>query len=85
METASPLPSFLTLLPEPKRDRPDDMDIQQILRWIVIAIVMIVAVVLLDAMLGLVGPLLKIALYVLLVLLVLAIILRFISMVRARR
>ena len=39
------------------------MDIQQILRWIVIAIVMIVAVVLLDVMLGLVGPLLKIALY----------------------
>ncbi len=61
------------------------MDIQQILRWIVIAIVMIVAICLLDSVLGLVGFLLNIALPVLLVLLVTAIILRFISMLRARR
>ncbi len=61
------------------------MDIQQVLRWIVIAIVMIVAICLLDSVLGLVGFLLNIALPVLLVLLVTAIILRFISMLRARR
>ena len=61
------------------------MDIQQILRWIVIAIVMIVAICLLDSVLGLVGFLLNIALPVLLLLLVTAIILRFISMLRARR
>ncbi len=61
------------------------MDIQQILRWIVIAIVMIVAICLLDSVLGLVGFLLNIALPVLLVLLVTAIILRFVSMLRARR
>ncbi len=61
------------------------MDIQQILRWIVIAIVMIVAICLLESVLGLVGFLLNIALPVLLILLVTAIILRFISMLRARR
>ncbi len=61
------------------------MDIQQVLRWIVIAIVMIVAICLLDSVLGLVGFLLNIALPVLLVLLVTAIILRFISMLRTRR
>ena len=61
------------------------MDIQQVLRWIVIAIVMIVAICLLDSVLGLVGFLLNIALPVLLLLLVTAIILRFISMLRARR
>ncbi len=61
------------------------MDIQQILRWIVIAIVMIVAVVLLDSVLGVLGFMLHIALPVLLGLLILAIILRFISMLRARR
>ncbi len=61
------------------------MDIQQILRWIVIAIVMIVAVVLLDSVLGVLGFMLHIALPVLLGLLILAIILRFISMLRTRR
>ncbi len=61
------------------------MDIQQILRWIVIAIVMIVAVVLLDSVLGVLGFMLHIALPVLLGLLIIAIILRFISMLRARR
>ncbi len=61
------------------------MDIQQILRWIVIAIVMIVAVVLLDSVLGVLGFMLHIALPVLLGLLILAIILRFITMLRARR
>ena len=61
------------------------MDIQQILRWIVIAIVMIVAVVLLDSVLGILGFMLHIALPVLLGLLILAIILRFITMLRARR
>ncbi len=61
------------------------MDIQQILRWIVIAIVMIVALVLLDSVLGVLGFMLHIALPVLLGLLILAIILRFISMLRARR
>ncbi len=61
------------------------MDIQQVLRWIVIAIVMIVAVVLLDSVLGVLGFMLHIALPVLLGLLILAIILRFISMLRARR
>ncbi len=61
------------------------MDIQQILRWIVIAIVMIVAFVLLDSVLGVLGFMLHIALPVLLGLLILAIILRFITMLRARR
>jgi len=61
------------------------MDIQQILRWIVIAIVMIVAVVLLNSVLGVLGFMLHIALPVLLGLLIIAIILRFISMLRARR
>ena len=61
------------------------MDIQQILRWIVIAIVMIVAVMLLDSVLGLLGFMLNIALPVLLILLVTAVILRFVSMLRARR
>ena len=61
------------------------MDIQQILRWIIIAIVMIVAVVLLDSVLGLLGFMLNIALPVLLILLVTAVILRFVSMLRARR
>ena len=61
------------------------MDIQQILRWIVIAIVMIVAVVLLDSVLGVLGFMLHIALPVLLGLLIIAIILRFISMLRAQR
>ncbi len=61
------------------------MDIQQILRWIVIAIVMIVAVVLLDSVLGVLGFMLHIALPVLLGLLILAIILRFSTMLRARR
>ena len=38
------------------------MDIQQLLRWIVIALVMVVAVVLLNFVLGIVGSLLHIAL-----------------------
>ncbi|MFB3132805.1 MAG: hypothetical protein ACE10K_09835 [Rhodothermales bacterium] len=46
---------------------------------------MIVAVVLLDSVLGVLGFMLHIALPVLLGLLILAIILRFISMLRARR
>ena len=61
------------------------MDIERLLRWIIVAIVAIVAIVLLNAVLNLVGFLLRIALPVLLILLGIAIVLRFIGMLRNRR
>ncbi len=53
------------------------MDIQTILRWIAIAIVLIVAVAVLSVILQVGAALIKIALKVLLVLLLIAIVLRF--------
>lgn len=61
------------------------MDIQQILRWIVVAIVLIVAVVLLGALLQIAGFLLKFALRILLILFLVAIVLRFFGLVKERR
>lgn len=61
------------------------MDISQVLRWIVIAMVIIIIALLLDAILGLLSFLAKVALPVLVGLLVVAIVLRFIGMLRGRR
>lgn len=61
------------------------MDIQQVLRWIIIAIVLIVAVSLLSVILDIAGALLNIGLKVLLVLFLVAIVLRFFDLVRERR
>ncbi len=61
------------------------MDIQQIIRWLVVAIVMIVAVVLLDVILNVFGFLLEMGVRVLLILLLVAIVLRFIDLFRKRR
>lgn len=61
------------------------MDTQQLLRWIVIAIVLIVAVSLLGFILDVAGFLFKIGLRVLLVLFLVALCLRFFDLLRARR
>lgn len=61
------------------------MDIQQIIRWIVIAIMLLVAVVILGAILNIAGFLLQIALKALLILFVIAVILRFFAALRERR
>ncbi|NBB86427.1 MAG: hypothetical protein GVY12_09470 [Bacteroidetes bacterium] len=61
------------------------MDIQTVLRWLVVAIVLIVAIVLLDAVLNIAGFLLQIGIRVLLILLLVAIILRFVDLFRKRR
>ncbi len=61
------------------------MDIQQIIRWIVIAIVLLVAVVILGAILNIAGFLLQFAIKALLILFVIAVILRFFSILRERR
>ncbi len=61
------------------------MNIQQVLRWIAIAIVLIVAVAVLSVILKVGAALLSLALKVLLVLLLIAIVLRFIDVVRDRR
>jgi hypothetical protein len=61
------------------------MDIQQILRWIAIAIVLIVAAAVLSIILQVGAVLLKLALQVLLFLLLVAIVLRFVDVLRQRR
>ena len=61
------------------------MDISQILRWIIIAMVIIIIGLLLEAVLGLLSFLAKVALPVLVVLLVVAIVLRFVGTLRGRR
>lgn len=61
------------------------MDIQQILRWLITAIVLVVAIMLLNAILDIAGFLLGAALRVLLVLLLLAVALRFIEVLQQRR
>lgn len=61
------------------------MNIQQILRWIVVAIVLIVAVVMLEAILNIAGFLLHFGIRVLLILLLVAIVLRFFELLRGRR
>ena len=61
------------------------MDIQQIIRWIVIAIMLLVAVVILGAILNIAGFLLQFAIKALLVLFVIAVILRFFTALKERR
>ncbi len=61
------------------------MDIQQVLRWIVIAIVLIVAMSLLSVILDIAGALLAFGLKVLLILFLVAVVLRFFDLVRERR
>ena len=61
------------------------MDIQQIIRWIVIAIMLLVAVVILGAILNIAGFLLQFAIRALLVLFVIAVILRFFEALKQRR
>ncbi len=63
----------------------DDMDIQKLLRWIAVVIVLIVAGGVLSVILKVGAAIGRIALPVLLVLLVIAIILRFIDALRRRR
>ncbi|WP_456424583.1 hypothetical protein [Rhodocaloribacter sp.] len=61
------------------------MDLQQILRWIVTAIVLMVAVVVLSLILKVAGFLLGYAIKVLLVLFLVAVVLRFIGLLQQRR
>ena len=61
------------------------MDIQQIIRWIVIAIMLLVAVVILGFILDIAGFLLHFAIRALLVLFVVAVVLRFFEVLRQRR
>lgn len=61
------------------------MNVQQILRWIVVAIVLLVAVSLFSVILKVGAVLLNIALKILLVLLLIAIVLRFIGGAQRRR
>ena len=61
------------------------MDIQQIIRWIVIAIMLLVAVVVLGAILNIAGFLLHFVIKALLILFGIAVVLRFFSILRERR
>ena len=61
------------------------MDVQQIIRWIVIAIMLLVAVVILGAILNIAGFLLQFAIKALLILFVVAVILRFFTALKERR
>ena len=61
------------------------MDIQIILRWIMIAIVLIVAIALFGVMLKIAGFLLGYALKALLVLLLIAVVLRFFTLLQQKR
>ena len=60
-------------------------DLQQIIRWIVIAIVLLVAIVILNALLQVADFLLGFALKALIVLFIVALILRFISVLAQKR
>lgn len=61
------------------------MDIQLVLRWIMIAIVLIVAISLFGVILKIAGALLAFALKALLVLLLIAIVLRFFTALQGKR
>ena len=61
------------------------MDIQQIIRWIVIAIVLLVAVVVLGVILNIAGFLLQFAIRARLILFLIAVVLRFFSVLKSRR
>lgn len=61
------------------------MDIQQIIRWIVIAIMLLVAVFILGSILNIAGFLLQFALKALIILFVIAVILRFFTALTERR
>ena len=55
------------------------MDLNQVMRWIVVAIVVTVVLVLLDVILGLIAGLFRLALPVLIILFVSGLILRFLA------
>lgn len=61
------------------------MDIQQILRWIVVAIVLVVAVSLFSFILKVGAAILGVALRALLILLLIAIVLRFVGVLQNKR
>jgi len=61
------------------------LDLQQILRWIVTAIVLMVAIVLLGVVLKMAGFLLKYAIKGLFILLLLAIVVRLVGALKERR
>lgn len=61
------------------------MDVQQVLRWIIMAIVLLVAVALLSVILRVGVVLLWLALKILVILLIVAVILRFFSAIKERR
>ena len=61
------------------------LDVQQILKWIVTAIVLTVAIVLLGVVLNIAGFLLKYAIKVLIMLLLVAVGVRFFELLRGRR
>ena len=61
------------------------LDVQQILKWIVTAIVLTVAIVLFGVVLNIAGFLLKYAVKVLIMLLIVAVVVRFFELLRRRR
>jgi len=61
------------------------MNIQQLLRWVMIAIVLLVAVALFSATLKVSSVVLSLALKGLLILLLVAVVLRFIDLLKAKR
>jgi hypothetical protein len=61
------------------------MNVEQILRWIVVAIVLIVAVSLFSVILKIGAVLLNVALKILLILLLIAIVLRFVGAAQRKR
>lgn len=61
------------------------MDVQQILRWIIMAIVLLVAVALLTVILKVGVVLLALAIKILIVLLIVAVIIRFFTALKERR
>jgi hypothetical protein len=63
----------------------NNMNVEQILRWIVVAIVLIVAVSLFSIILKIGAVLLNVALKILLILLLIAIILRFVGVAQRKR
>ncbi len=81
-------PHFITLRSRPQANYInciETMDIQQIIRWIVIAIMLLVAVFILGSILNIAGFLLQFALKALIILFVIAVILRFFSALAERR
>ncbi len=61
------------------------MDVQKVLSWLVVAIVMMLAIVLLGFVLQVAGFLVKYAIKILIILLVVAIVLRFFTVLQEKR